>query len=137
LLGSGGGSGGTDNVLSDNPPGGYGGRGGGIVVIATANLQVTGTLVPVGSNGEGDSETSCDNGASITVCWDYSGPGGAGSGGSILLDTLTASLGTELVDASGGLGGLGYPAGDGGDGGDGRVAVHAVNLTGTTLPVAN
>lgn len=136
LLGSGGGSGGTDNVLSDNPAGGYGGRGGGIVVIATANLQVTGTLMSVGGDGEGDSETSCDNGGSTTVCWDYSGPGGAGSGGSVLLDAATASLGTNLVDASGGLGGLGDPAGDGGDGGDGRIAVHAVTLTGATLPAA-
>jgi hypothetical protein len=71
------------------------------------------------------------------VCWDYSGPGGAGSGGSILLDAVSASLGSALVDASGGLGGLGEPAGDGGDGGDGRIAVRAVTVTGNTLPASN
>lgn len=135
-LGSGGGAGGTDNVLSDNPPGGFGGRGGGIVVITAAELEVSGTLVATGSDGQGDLATGCDNGASITSCWDYSGPGGAGSGGSILLDATTSSLGSELVTASGGLGGLGEPSGDGGDGADGRIAVHALTLTGATLPVA-
>lgn len=74
--------------------------------------------------------------ASITSCWDYSGPGGAGSGGSILLDASQAALGAELVAANGGLGGLGIQAGDGGDGGDGRIAVHSTTLTGITLPVA-
>jgi hypothetical protein len=135
-LGSGGGAGGTDNVLSDNPPGGFGGRGGGIVVITAAELEVSGSLVATGSDGEGDLATGCDDGASVTSCWDYSGPGGAGSGGSILLDANTSSLGSELVAASGGLGGLGDPSGDGGDGADGRIAVHALTLTGTTLPVA-
>jgi hypothetical protein len=136
MLGSGGGAGGTDNVLSDNPPGGFGGRGGGIVVIATPKLQVTGTLLSAGTDGEGDLATGCTNGASTTSCWDYSGPGGAGAGGSILLDANEATLGTELVAASGGFGGLGEASGDGGDGAEGRIAVHAATLTGTTLPVA-
>jgi hypothetical protein len=136
MLGSGGGAGGTDNVLSDNPPGGFGGRGGGIVVVAAANLQVTGTLVSGGTDGEGDLVAGCDNGASTTSCWDYSGPGGAGSGGSVLLDASESSLGAELVSASGGLGGLGNPSGDGGDGANGRIAVHALTLTGSTLPAA-
>jgi hypothetical protein len=136
MLGSGGGAGGTDNVLSDNPPGGFGGRGGGIVVIAAANLQVTGSLSSGGTDGEGDLVAGCDNGASVTSCWDYSGPGGAGAGGSILLDANESSLGSELVAASGGLGGLGAPSGDGGDGADGRIAVHALTLTGSTLPAA-
>ncbi|MES1186370.1 MAG: hypothetical protein ABUL60_21345 [Myxococcales bacterium] len=136
MLGSGGGAGGTDNVLSDNPPGGFGGRGGGIVVITAAELEVSGTLMATGGDGEGDLATGCDNGASITSCWDYSGPGGAGSGGSILLDATTSALGSELVTASGGLGGLGDPSGDGGDGADGRIAVHALTLTGATVPIA-
>jgi hypothetical protein len=53
-----------------------------------------------------------------------------------LLDANTSALGSDLVTASGGLGGLGDPSGDGGDGADGRIAVHALTLTGTTLPVA-
>ena len=137
LLGSGGGSGGTDNVLFDNPPGGFGGRGGGIVVVMARQLSVAGELLAAGGSGEGDLDPENCNGGSITDCWDFSGPGGGGSGGSVLLGVDQATLGTELVKAAGGLGGVGSAAGNGGDGSPGRIALHAQGtLEGTTLPAA-
>jgi hypothetical protein len=137
LLGSGGGSGGTDNFLGDNPPGGFGGRGGGIIVIATQQLNVTGSVIAAGAAGQGDPTPSC-NGGSRTSCWDYSGPGGAGSGGSILFNAVQAALGADLVTARGGLGGRGNPSGFGGNGGAGRIALRSPStLTGTTVPLAS
>ena len=136
LLGSGGGAGGTDDYLGDNPPGGFGGRGGGSGGFATAHRLVSCSLVAAGLDGEGDVTAECDNGGSVTSCWDFSGPGGGGSGGSILLDAGDSSLGSELVEASGGLGGIGQDSGDAGDGASGRIAVHALTLTGTTSPSA-
>jgi hypothetical protein len=135
MLGSGGGSGGTDDYL-----GGFGGRGGGIVVILANQLNVTGGVLAAGANGEGDDPfLGCQNGGSITGCWDYSGPGGGGSGGSILFSASMASLGSNRVTAGAGLGGNGVDgaAGDGGLGGVGRIAVQYVSsLSGTTLPAA-
>ena len=54
FLGSGAGSGGNDNVLSDNPAGGLGGPGGGILVIrATGNITITGTVTAGGAGWPG------------------------------------------------------------------------------------
>jgi hypothetical protein len=138
MFGSGGGSGGTDNYLGDNPPGGFGGHGGGIVLIAANQLHVTGSVLAAGAAGEGDLDPNACDGSSTTDCWDYSGPGGAGSGGSIRFDAAQASIGADLVSASGGLGGKGSASGVAGDGGVGRIAAHTLNaLSGTTLPTAN
>jgi len=142
MLGSGGGSGGTDNVLSDNPPGGRGGRGGGILFIGANQITVhnNASISANGTDGQGDTNPASCATNSTTDCYDYSGPGGGGSGGSVLLKAGAATLGTSIVTASGGLGGIATPQGaayDAGNGGDGRVAVHSdTTLSGTTAPTA-
>jgi hypothetical protein len=65
------------------------------------------------------------------------GGGGGGAGGAIRLVAGTATLGSNLVTATGSAGGVctcgsQYPAGAGGSG---RIAVHASTLSGTTSPV--
>ena len=57
-LGSGGGSGGNDNYLGDNPRGGYGGRGGGAIRLnARENLLVDGQVNAQGQPGQGDTQS--------------------------------------------------------------------------------
>jgi len=102
-LGSGGGSGGNDNVLFDNPQGGLGGAGGGIIMILADQINITGAVRARGLGGQGDNAAGCF-GSQTTWCWDYSGPGGGGAGGSIKLTTASTGL---TVDVSGGVGGLG------------------------------
>jgi EGF domain len=121
FFGSGGGAGGTDNTFGDNPQGAAGGNGGGIVFIHAAGA-VTGSIRSIGGNGEGDPPGVECFGTSVVDCWDYSGPGGGGAGGSILVNAQSFA-GTASV--SGGSGGNGYNwlAGDGGSGGSGRVKI--------------
>jgi hypothetical protein len=136
FLGSGAGSGGNDNVLADNPHGGLGGAGGGILVILGANLTVTGSVSARGAAGQGDTTSGCF-GSSTTTCWDFSGPGGGGAGGSIYLLGDQVDVGTSLVTAAGGVGGLGGES-NGGNGGDGRISVHyATSIAGSTTPAAD
>ncbi len=118
FFGSGGGSGGTDNTLGDNPPGGYGGAGGGIVYMASATVNGTGVVRANGSDGQGDISLACF-GWETDRCWDWSGPGGGGSGGSVRIDGATVSVSRV---ANGGAGGRAIgAAGNGGGGGQGRV----------------
>jgi hypothetical protein len=123
FFGSGGGSGGTDNTLADNPQGAKGGIGGGIVMIRGAkNVYVNGRIDASGADGEGDVGGSAGClGTSTTACWDFSGPGGGGAGGSVVLDGAVSNLAGVL--AMGGQGGQGVAtlAGNGGNGGNGRV----------------
>ena len=118
--GAGGGSGGNDNVLTNNPPGGVGGAGGGAILMWAPRIEVNGSIVAGGTDGQGDPVAGCQGG-STTVCWDYSGPGGGGAGGLVITHNATY-VGNE-PDVSGGLGGLGGLAGNGGDGSEGMV-VH-------------
>jgi hypothetical protein len=120
FFGSGGGAGGTDNVLFDNPPGGLGGVGGGITLLLGGSVVINGTVTSNGTAGEGDPAGSECTGASTTACWDFSGPGGGASGGSVRV--VSASV-TGAPTAVGGIGGNGRDAsaGDGGKGGDGIV----------------
>ena len=135
FFGSGGGSGGNDNVLTDNPRGGLGGTGGGILVLKAGTLVVTGSISAGGTAGQGDA-TPC-YGTSTSACWDYSGPGGGGSGGSIYLFGSDLSLGVTLVSASAGAGGIGAIT-TGGVGGVGRIVVRYTNaVSGNTLPAAD
>ncbi|WP_146650510.1 calcium-binding EGF-like domain-containing protein [Labilithrix luteola] len=119
FFGAGGGAGGTDNTFGDNPYGGYGGNGGGIVFIQTAGAA-TGSLRSTGGNGEGDAPGVECMGTSTVDCWDYSGPGGAGAGGSILVSAVSFSGTTNVSGGAGGNGTDGL-AGNGGNGGNGRV----------------
>jgi hypothetical protein len=135
-FGSGGGSGGNDNVIFDNPIGGLGGSGGGILVIKAMSITVTGKLSARGTAGQGDVEAGCFGG-SVTDCWDYSGAGGGGAGGSLYVSGDSLSLGDALVDAREGAAGLGGST-SGGKGGVGRIAVrYKTSLVGNSTPVAD
>ncbi len=124
FLGSGGGSAGTDNVRVDNPPGGAGGNGGGIVWLLASSITGTGSITAHGAPGVGDPEGVECLGYSATACYDHSGPGGGGSGGSVRLSAGRIDVLTTL--ALGGPGGNGNDniAGNGGDGGDGLVLIE-------------
>jgi hypothetical protein len=136
FFGSGGGSGGDDNTLADNPAGGLGGGGGGILVLKAASITVTGSITARGLAGQGDATAGC-SGSSTTNCWDFSGAGGGGAGGSLYLSGNTVSVGTSLVSGVAGVAGLGGST-NGGAGGVGRIAVrYATTVTGTTTPAAD
>jgi len=104
------------------------------------SVHNAGNIANNGTDGEGDTNPASCATNSTTDCYDYSGPGGGGSGGSLLLKSGSTSLGTSLVTANGGLGGIATPQGmaySGGNGGDGRIAVHSdATLSGTTMPTA-
>jgi hypothetical protein len=124
LLGSGGGSGGTDNVRVDNPPGGAGGRGGGIIWLMAETIGGSGAISADGAPGVGDDASLECLGGSTADCFDHSGPGGGGAGGTVKLTATSASVGQ--VSANGGPGGNGNDmvAGNGGDGGNGLVGLE-------------
>lgn len=140
-LGSGGGSGGS-HLLTTNPPGGRGGHGGGSVHIVSrgGHITITGVLVSEGGHGEGEKNmTMCQRDACPTgcvrpcsqtfsdsndSCWDQSGPGGGGAGGSIYLQAALVNI-TGRLSVAGGHGGVGlsWASGCGGSGGDGRIRI--------------
>lgn len=121
LLGSGGGSGGVDNVRVDNPPGAPGGAGGGLVWILAQSITGTGAIRADGAPGVGDEEgVECERGGSTETCFDHSGPGGGGAGGTIVLDASLVDV--EVISVAGGAGGNGFDAA-GGNGGDGAPGV--------------
>ena len=138
-LGGGGGSGGNASDLSENPPGGYGGAGGGVVLIVADTIEVsdTGLVDATGAVGQGDTTEGC-SGASTSDCWDTSGPGGGGAGGTIWLVAHALSFADSTVRANGGAGGLGGAAGNGGKGGDGRIGIESSTAPlGTAFPGAS
>ena len=116
-----------------------GGAGGGIFFLYANTLTITGSVTAngnAGTNGTGES-----------------GGGGGGGGGCILLKSGTATLGSTLINATGGSGGTGGTGGDGGGGGAGSAVgssgsavnggaggtgrIHldyATSFTGTTNP---
>ncbi len=118
-FGSGGGSAGTDNIRSDNPPGGAGGPGGGVIWILAASITGEGVITADGAAGVGDPPGVECLGGAVDECYDHSGPGGGGAGGLVRL--MAASVSVATVSARGGPGGNGNDevAGNGGDGGDG------------------
>lgn len=122
LFGSGGGAGGTDNVRTDNPPGGQGGNGGGIVLLIANRVTGSGSIAVRGTDGEGDAPGVECNGASSSSCWDHSGPGGGGAGGTLRIEASSVAP-TLGFDFQGGSGGNGRDelAGNGGPGSRGRL----------------
>ncbi len=123
FFGSGGGSAGTDNVRVDNPPGGAGGAGGGIVWLLSGSITGQGSISSRGAAGVGDPVgVECDGGSTVD-CYDHTGPGGGGAGGSVRLSAARIDL--RSYSAPGGRGGNGNDtmAGNGGDGGEGRVLI--------------
>ncbi|XP_060598946.1 uncharacterized protein LOC132752620 [Ruditapes philippinarum] len=142
-MGSGGGSGGNAKDLTTNPIGGRGGNGGGAVkIIAERSIKITGVISVAGENGQGDIPVgsgcmgcpdSCDLkspvrclGNSTTACWDMSGPGGGGSGGSIYLSAKLVDIGYQKLWAMGGDGGAGGSHCCGGPGGMGRIRIDSL-----------
>jgi hypothetical protein len=108
----GGGGGGGSRTGSGAYP--AGGAGGGLIFIFTKDLQVNNQIL---SNG-GLGQTSGDGG------------GGGGAGGCVLIKTITATLGSNQINALGNTGGI-----RGGTGGNGRIHLdYASSYTGTTSP---
>lgn len=127
FLGSGGGSGGVDNVRVDNPPGAPGGAGGGLIWIFAQSITGSGRIEARGAEGVGDEPGfECVGGGSQTDCYDHSGPGGGGSGGSIRLSTN--QFAGIVLDVAGGRGGNGRDeaTGNGGDGALGLIEAPAL-----------
>lgn len=114
-----GGSGGG-GIIDGGGPASYGGNGGGIILIIAKNIVITGAI---NINGGGS-----NLGGYAT--------GGGGAGGSCLLKCHTATLGTNLITATGGVPatpGGGWPKG--GNGGVGRIHLdYKLSYTGTTNP---
>lgn len=129
FLGSGGGSGGVDNVRFDNPPGAPGGNGGGIIWLLAQSISGSGQIEARGDDGVGDrAGLECEAGGSTTRCYDHSGTGGGGAGGTIRLSAPQIS--GVVLDASGGRGGNGWDlaGGDGGEGSPGVIDAPARSL---------
>lgn len=118
VFGGGGGGGETTNN-------GDGGNGGAIIVLIGKTITITGSI---SVNGDVGSNANADGGG-----------GGGGAGGSVLIMAQTATLGTNLITASGGSGGTGSGGGsNGGSGGTGRIALHySSSYTGSTSPSVN
>jgi hypothetical protein len=111
-----------DNVLVDNPPGAAGGAGGGILWVLAQSVSGAGSVSARGAAGGGDPpEVECTLGYEVSSCFDHSGAGGGGAGGSVRLDV--ARLSGVTLDVSGGAGGNGadQAGGNGGDGGRGAL----------------
>jgi len=121
-----GGAGGAGARGQRDTAGGAGGNGGAIIFIYASNIAtITGSVVSGGANGLQQVNTANDSGA-----------GGAGAGGSILIKTITADIGTLKITTPGGTGGAASgSAGAGGNGGAGRIHVdYYTSVTGTTTP---
>lgn len=113
LSGAGSGAGGTDS-------GGAGGNGGGSFIIFAKDFTVTGALTSGGNNGG-----NAGNG------------GGGGAGGAILVESSTATLGTNKLTAAAGSGGSGGET-NGGAGSVGRIHLdYAISYSGTSSPTLN
>jgi hypothetical protein len=131
ILGGAGGCGGGGGVIGG---GGGGGSGGGVVFISAHTIiRGAGTAVACisvrgGDGANGSTQTSGNRGGG--------GAGGGGGGGWIYLcyAYLTGAVGTDILDASGGMGGnggSGFGTGFGADGGDGAAGGRftIINLT--------
>ena len=117
-MGSGGGGG--------SGVGNGGGNGGGFHFLNAVTITNAGAITANGAVGSVTSQPS-------------NGDSGGGAGGSIFLKSQTATLGTGLITASGGLGGNhGGSGGTGGYGGDGIIDInYLTSYTGTTTPSIN
>ncbi|RJP53338.1 MAG: hypothetical protein C4586_01555 [Anaerolineaceae bacterium] len=113
-----GGGGGGPNGMSFS---GSGGNGGGIIFICTSTLNVSGTISSNGANG---GAATAEGGA------------GGGAGGSILIKSKLATIGSALVRANGGSGSVGNLY-TGGSGGNGRIRIEYETISGTTNPSAS
>lgn len=121
----GGGGGGGGGMNSGSPAGDTGANGGGIVIIFSSIIEVSGSINVKGNDSPGNSTGA--------------GCGGGGAGGSIFIKAVTATIGTNLLDATKGIGGTSTGAfgGKGGDGADGRIRIECCSLNGSSNPTAS
>ena len=120
------GSGGGASYGDGTPTSSAGGRGGGIIFIKANRIELSGPMIASGRDGVGHR--------------DWNGAGGAGSGGSIYLVANSATLGENLVTATGGIGAIGAAnnGNNGGNGGSGRIRVeYTESFSGNTNPPAS
>lgn len=109
--GGGGGSGGADQQ-------GPGGNGAGLAIIIAKEFDCSlGQINEIGIAGTGPNSL-------------YGG-GGGGAGGSFLLKAITANIGVDKINLTGGIGGDSVSGGDGGAGGKGKARIEACSLTGS------
>lgn len=120
LLVFGGGGGGGHNDFQPDGAGG-GGSGGGIIGIFAKKLTVTGSIRANGGQGYDHTVVGRDQ-----------ADGGSGAGGSILIKTQQAVVGSNLITATSGPG-----SNAGGQGGSGRVRIETCVLSGNTNPSAS
>lgn len=115
----GGGGGGAD---SSGGPGAAGASGAGIVCIFSKELTISGSIQVNGGAGQTEGVAA--------------GPSGGGAGGSVLLKSQIATLGTNKITATGGAGGVGTGgSSNAGAGSVGRIHIdYSTSYTGTTTP---
>jgi hypothetical protein len=103
-----------------------------VIFVAARELFVYGRIDASGGAGQGDT-TECLDGTATDRCWDFSGPGGGGAGGTIRIEADAFSFDAGDIRALGGAGGGGSDnlATDGGHGGVGRIVIDS---HGATLP---
>ncbi|WAR04480.1 MEG11-like protein [Mya arenaria] len=116
-MGSGGGSGGNAKDLTTNPN-------------ETRYHSITTSCMGCPDACDQRSPVNC-RGNSTTSCWDMSGPGGGGSGGTIFLSAKLVNVGYQKLWAMGGEGGAGGSHCCGGAGGRGRIRIDSVIMKGT------
>ena len=115
VFGGGGGGGGR----SDTNAGCQAGAGGGIIVIFARELVTSAGYIKSGGAAAGGGSGN-------------EGGGGGGAGGSILIKTITATIGTNRISAPGGAGNAGGGSGlAGGAGAAGRVRIESCSYTGS------
>lgn len=129
FMGGAGGSGGGEANDNLGPHlSGAGGNGGGIIIVDAINFLNTAELYSNGSNGGVGGKSD-----------DGSGSGGGGAGGTILVRSISPSIGSSKVTASAGTGGAAIvpQCGKGGNGSVGRIRIESCSLSGTTSPTAS
>jgi len=125
-FGGGGGSGGTNS--NHTTGGAAGGAGGGLVFIRSKNITITGIITIDGIAG-----TDRTGGAGADE-----GAGGGGAGGSCLIKTQIATLGSNKIGCAAGAAGAADGGGDGGAGAVGRVHLdYLTSYSGTSSPAIN
>ena len=119
-----GGGGGSGGEQYNQGQAGAGSPGGGIIFVLTASLVVTGSVSANGSVG-GNSTPGISDG----------GGGGGGAGGYVYIQCIDATIGSNLITATGGAGGtFTGSGGNGGAGASGFVYIAACGVTGTSNP---
>ncbi len=122
------GGGGAGGYSKNTGTAGQGGNGAGAILVFANTVAVTGSIQAIGDNGQAGNSS------------DKLAQSGAGAGGSILIKSNNANIGTNLIATTGGIHGSGTGTTEtiyGGDGGFGRIRIEYNTLTGSTAPPAS